>query len=354
MFLFDKEIDKITENDLVRLEQFSNNFESHRLDYKATYEMQNVKHKHEFLRDVVSFANRFEDSMIIYGMTDSRVLIGMEIKHDFNEDIIQNHLINLLETSIVPKIKSHIKIQPISVKTDRFAIIVKILSSSNIIYAIQQKLDKSIYGKKVDAYEFWYRSSGNKKQMNLEEIIKQIRYRFKPNLEIKHRFTYDDIRDISNLLKKTETNYVKIAFDLKNIGESPANRVVIRLSCITLNTFNFLNKWEYSDRILDKKRKLQPVMTNIIEEIKKIKKMKSPSFITQAKKRKIIWTFQFFIDLIGPEDKQVLPPIYLKIPDNLKSGEINFDVKIFSSEDVQYEEKRLALCWKKPKEKVSR
>lgn len=353
MFLFDKKIDDITEDDLLYLEQLPDAFESHRLDYKVTYDIKNDKHKHEFLRDILSFANTFYDSIILYGIADNRKLIGMEKRPDFNEDILQNHFVSLLETSIVPKIKTYVKIQPISVKIDRFVIIVKIFSSRNIIFALQQKLDKTIYGKNANAYEFWYRASGNKNQMNLNEIIKHIRFRFKPNLTLTHSIIHNKRRNLGRLLKKTKTGYVKIKFRVKNIGESPANNVVIRLSCSTINSINFLNKFHYSNEILDEKRKLQPLITNIIEEIKKTTKLKSPSIIfTKLRENTILWKFQFFIDLIGPEDSHGLPPIYINIPNNSEEGEINFDIKIFSSEDVQYEDKQLTLYWESPRANI--
>ncbi len=346
MFLFDKKIDDITEDDLLCLEQLPDAFESHRLDYKATYQFKNEKHKQEFLRDVLSFANTFQDSMILYGVADNRKLIGMERRPNFNEDIMQNQLISLLEESIVPKIKSYIKIQPISVKIDKFVIIVKISSNNNIIYALQQKLDKAIYGKNSSAYEFWYRASGNKNQMNLDEIIKHIRFRFKPNLTLNHVIINSKRRNLGRLLKRTPTGYVKIKFKLKNIGESPANNVVIRLSCSTINSINFLNKFHYSNEILDEERELQPVITNIIEDIKKTTKLKAPSILsTRLKDNTIFWKFNFFIDLIGPEDSYGLPPIYINIPKNVEEREINFDIKIFSSEDVRYEDKQLTLFW---------
>ena len=346
MLLFEKKIDNITENDLLSLEQLPDAFESHRLDYKVSYDIKNEKHKHEFLRDVLSFANTFHDSMILYGIADNRKLIGMVRRSDFNEDIMQNHFVSLLETSIVPKIKSHIKIQPISVKLDRFIIIVKICSSKNIIFALQQKLNKTIYGKNANAYEFWYRASGNKNQMNLDEIIKHIRFRFKPNLTLVHSIIHRKRRNLGRLLKKTKTGYVKIKFKLRNIGESPANKVVIRLSCSTITSINFLNKFQYSNEILDEERKLQPVITNIIEEIKKTTKLKSPSIIsTRLRENTIFWKFQFYIKLIGPEDSHGLPPIYIYIPNNIEEGELNFEIKIFSSEDVQYENKQLTLYW---------
>lgn len=56
-------------------------------------------------------------------------------------------------------------------------------------------------------------------------------------------------------------------------------------------------------------------------------------------------TIAFKIDLIGPEDDMVLPPVYFRIPSTLEKGKIKFDVKIFSMEDVRYEEVPLVFYW---------
>jgi len=343
MEIFEKDIDTITEQDLLNLENLPNNFESHRIDYKVIYEMK-PKHKNEFLRDIVSFANNFEDSLLIYGMNDNRRLVGMERNSSFNEDMLQNHFNNLLETTIEPKIKSHIKIQPVSLKNGKFAIVIKIFASDNIIYGIRQKLDKNIYGKEVNAYEFWYRASGNKKPMNLNEVLNQVLFKNKPNLKI---FCHNskDKYDLSKLIRTTETGYVKTNFRLKNVGEITANGIDIRLKCNAHSNIKFLNKWNYNKQILKVNTKETILKLLIPEQKKRLKKMKNPSVVPNNRENNIFWKFHYEIDKIGSKDSLLLPPIYILIPDNLSIREINFKAKIISKEPVNYEEKNLKFYW---------
>ncbi len=139
MEIFDKKIDEINEDDLIGLK---NVFESHRLDYKVYYKIGDQKHSNEFLRDVVSFANTFTDSMIFYGINDKKLLIGLSRDSDFNEDKLQNHFVNLLDSKIEPKIKNFVRVQPLTLRNNKFIMIIKIFSSNQIIFGIKQKLDK--------------------------------------------------------------------------------------------------------------------------------------------------------------------------------------------------------------------
>lgn len=344
MEIFTKEIEEITKKDLLEIEQLPNNFESHRIEYKVNYKISDPKHSNEFLRDVVSFANAFTDSMIIYGLNDNRKLIGLERKPNSDEDILQNHFINLLESRVEPKIKNYVRIQPVAVKRDRFAMIVKILASDNVIYGIKQKLIKKVYGKEVDAYEFWYRSSGNKKLMNLNEVVRHILFKNKPNLKILC-FNYKIGKDISRFIKTTKTGYIKSNFRLKNIGEITANKISIRLFCTTIPTIKFLNKWNYKIKILKHDGLKLNNFPSITGQIKREKRIKNPTVVPTKRDDKVNWSFQYEIDKIAPDDSQKLPPIYINIPKNLRKGEIKFNAKIFSEEAVNYDDEILTLFW---------
>lgn len=347
MEIFTKEIDEITEQDLILLEKYPNNFESHRLDYKITYKF-TPQHSNEFLRDITSFANTYSDSLIIYGMNDDRKLIGMERKPNFDEDILQNHFINILESSIEPKIKNFVRIQPISVKLDKFVMIVKILQSNNIIYGIRQKLSKKDYGKEVDAYEFWSRSSGNKKPMNLHEVIKYILFKYKPNLKVLGFLRNKPRINISKLLKLSKTGYVKTNFRLRNIGNAPSNNVRIRLYYSTDLSVEFLNKWKYNQKFELYEDGEMTSVSNLIDQMKKIKKMKNPSIAATKRGNRTNWSFQYKIDSISPGDTQTLSPIYIKPPENIPEGQMVFKVLILSDEIVNFDDEILTISWKIP------
>lgn len=347
MEIFTKEIDEITEQDLIELENFPNNFESHRLDYKVTYKI-TPQHSNEFLRDIISFANTHSDSIIIYGMNDDGKLIGMERNHSFDEDILQNHFINILESSVQPKIKNFVRVQPISVKSDRFAMIVKIIHSDNIIYGIRQKLSKKDYGKQVDAYEFWSRSSGNKKPMNLHEVVRHILSKDKPELKILGFLRKKPRINISKLMKLSKTGYVKTNFRLKNIGKVTSNNVKIRLFFSTYISIDFLNKWNYKQKFGHFKEDEIMSVSSLVDQMKKIKKLKNPSIVATKRGNKTNWSFQYKINSINPDDTQTLPPMYIKPPENVPEGKIVFKVNIFSDENVKFDDEILTISWKIP------
>ncbi len=339
MEIFDKKIDEITEKELLRLNSV---FESNRIDYKITYKLGNPKDSNEFLRDVVSFANSFIDSLIIYGINDKRQIIGMARKSDFNEDKLQNHFINLLKSRIEPKIIGFINVQPISLKNDRFIMIVKVLSSNQIIFGIRQKLSKAIHGKEVDAYEFWIRSSGNKVLMNLNNVIHHILYKNKPNLKVLC-FNNRLSKNITNLVKTTKTQYIKNNFRLKNIGELSARNISIRLYSQTDESIGILNKFNYRKLILKENDSISSI--SITDQLKKEKKYNSPSISPNKRKNRIFWSFQYEIDKVGPSDSLKLPPMYIKIPKGMKKGELLFDVRIISVDAVSFENTVLKLFW---------
>lgn len=339
MEIFDKKIDEINENDLIGLK---NIFESHRLDYKVNYKMGDPKHSNEFLRDVVSFANTFTDSMIFYGINDQRLLIGLSRGSDFNEDKLQNHFVNLLESKIEPKIKNFVHVQPLTLRNNKFIMIVKVFSSNQIIFGIKQKLNKPLYGKEVDAYEFWYRSSGNKILMNLNDVIHHIVYKNKPNLKVLC-FNNKLSKNVTKLIKTTKTNYIKNNFVLKNNGDLSARNISIRLYCKTDNSIDILNKFKYNNTILKKNESI--FNGSIADQLKREKKYKNPSVSPNKRKNIIDWSFQYEIGKIGPDDLLKLPPLYIKIPERMKKGELLFYAKVLSEDTVNYKDAILKLYW---------
>ncbi len=337
MGIFNKEIDEITESDLLDLEHIPNNYESHRLDYKVNYIMDD-RHKLEFLRDINSFANTYnETSLIIYGMTDNKKLIGMERKLNINEDDLQNHWINLLETSIQPKIKEFVNIQPVSMKSGKFSMIIKIFKSTNLIYGI----------KRESGYEFWYRASGNKLQMTLDEIVKHIRYANNPNLIVyfkifnkrKKNVIYTNEINVNEKLKKSRHRYIQIKFLLRNNGEGHANNILIRIYCKLDLEYEILNKLNYN------KKELGNIGVNGLNKKKKLKKMQNPSIVPTNMEKAKKWALQFKIERINRNESQNLPPIYIKIPINPQKNQIKFRVKTSSNESVVYNDQVLIMKW---------
>ncbi|WP_371804543.1 RNA-binding domain-containing protein [Candidatus Lokiarchaeum ossiferum] len=167
MNLFERQIDQITLKDVSQFIS-QNPSETHRLDYKEYIDTSD-HFKFEFLRDIISFANIHEKSLLIYGVSDNQKLVGLEIKDDFTPENLQIHLTNILQEHIRPFIIPYIRAHPIFLNKDRFILIVQINSPKGLIFGIRFKHENISYSKH-EFYEFWIRSSANKKSLSFNQI----------------------------------------------------------------------------------------------------------------------------------------------------------------------------------------
>ncbi len=178
--------------------------------------------------------------------------------------------------------------------------------------------------------------------MNLNEVIQQILYKNKPNLEVLC-FNGKLRKNVTKLMKTTKTNYIKNNFKLKNNGDLSAKNISIRLYCKTDNSIDILNKFKYNVTILKKNESLST--GSIADQSKREKKYKNPSVSPNKRKNIINWSFQYEIEKIGPGDLLKLRPLYIKIPEGMKKGELLFEVKVLSENAVNYKDTILKLYW---------
>ncbi len=353
MDIFKKRIDEITEIDLTNLESLPSNFESHRIEYKTFYDISKKEvYGNEFLRDVIAFANSDIDAaLIIYGFNDSHQLIGMKRSPNFNENELQNHFVNLLSAKIEPNILNFVKIQPVTLKSGKFVLIVKIFRNNEVVYGIRQKLLKRIYGKEVDAYEFWIRSSGNKQHLSLSTIINHLNAIQFPILNISTKPNYKSNkknlkRKIARTIKKSYKfdlgvpKYIPIRLFIRNDGKQVATNITAMFKCVTDSRIEFINKWQYKqsfdyNRIMKKQmnffNRTIHKFKSIIKKDKKERKEKNPSIRIKKGLTTNEFSLQFSFERLRPRDRYSLP-FYIHVPKDINLDNIVFSTKIRSNE----------------------
>jgi len=157
----------------------------------------------------VSFANTSETGLIIYGVTDSNELIGIPTTENDTGDKYQNHIISWLDKNVVPDVLFYIEIQPISLVSNKFALIIRINPPKLALFGI--KHHKKLNNKKVFAYEFWTRTSGNKRQRSLESILDSYRIQLEEiQIYPKIRNAYSNLKELlffkDNPIPKDDSN----------------------------------------------------------------------------------------------------------------------------------------------------
>ncbi|WP_371805956.1 helix-turn-helix domain-containing protein [Candidatus Lokiarchaeum ossiferum] len=184
MSFFSKAIDQLTLKDVSTFLS-SLNSESHRVDFKSTLKLTIIKEKYELLRDITSFANTWENSVIIYGVSNQGEILGMEENGTKTGDHFQSQISQLIGYNIQPSITQEVQHQPVYFNQKKplnedqnyhslFLYIIRIRGKNNNIYSIVHKNQK-IKEKFVKVFEIWHRVSGNKIQLDFTEIIDQIK-----------------------------------------------------------------------------------------------------------------------------------------------------------------------------------
>ena len=166
MNFFEKELKEIDENDLLKMEVDPMNFESLQIEYKVKFDGDAA----ELRRDVVQFANGFEEGHIFFGMSDDPIkIIGIEKKE---VDGLKTVLNDVLPQKIEPILSPFPQYHAIPLSNGKFVFIIKIFPKENGIYGIRQSDDMN--NRNYYRYEFYVRMDGSKHLMKMEEIVKLI------------------------------------------------------------------------------------------------------------------------------------------------------------------------------------
>jgi len=161
--LFDKELKDVNESDLRKMETYPLNFESLQIEYKVTFDGNLA----ELRRDVVQFANGFEEGYIFFGISDDPItIIGIEkTKVNGLKTVLNDTLQKMIEPLITPFPQYH----PIPLANGKYVFIIKIFPKENGIYGIRQSEDMN--NRSYYRYEFYKRMDGSKHRMNIEAIV---------------------------------------------------------------------------------------------------------------------------------------------------------------------------------------
>jgi hypothetical protein len=318
MNIFTKEIDQITESDLKELENKPNNYESHRLEFKLFFDINNSTHKNEIMRDIIAFANSSSDALLFYGISDTHEIIGMNTTRNLNGDTFQNFLVNKIKSSIEPNLLPFIKLQPLTLANGKFIFIIKITSVYNEIFGIKQKLSIETYGKKTFAYEFWIRASGNKVEMKLTDVIEQIKRKSFPRLDLNfpsgkktYSITARILRRIKNNTKQCQ--FFRLVVGVKNLGDHAATNINLTLKFKTRSGVIIYNTKDYLTKHSRKKYDKKPMLT-AQKQLKREVKHNQPFVKSKTEGGTINWTLSFNIENIRGGDLYNTPNIYINIP----------------------------------------
>jgi hypothetical protein len=207
MDIFKTKLDQVDEAQLRDFLKTVNN-ESRQIEFKSHLEITD-HFKFELLRDVVSFANSSETGLIFYGVTNSKELFGIPTTKTTTGDKYQNHIISWLDKNVVPDVLFYVEIQPISLASNNFALILRINPPNLALFGI--KHHKKLDDKTVFAYEFWTRASGNKRQRPLESILDSYRIQLeKLQIHPKIRNAYSNLKELlffkDNPIPKDDSN----------------------------------------------------------------------------------------------------------------------------------------------------
>ncbi|MHA1249006.1 MAG: ATP-binding protein [Candidatus Helarchaeota archaeon] len=166
MKLFDKELKEIDENNLRKMEADPMNFESLQIEYKVKFD----GNAGELRRDVVQFANGFEDGYILFGISDDPItIVGIEKKE---VDILKTVLNDVLTKKIEPILSPFPQFHAVPLASGNYVFIIKIFPKEHGIYGIRQSDDMN--NRNYYRYEFYTRMDGSKHRMNIEEIVNLI------------------------------------------------------------------------------------------------------------------------------------------------------------------------------------
>lgn len=163
MNLFDKELKDIDENDLWQMETDPMNFESLQIEYKVKFDGD----AGELQRDVVQFANGFEEGHILFGISDDPItLVGIE-KNEV--DGLKTVLNDVLPRRIEPILSPFPQYHAVPLASGKYVLIIKIFPKEDGIYGIRQSDDMN--NRNYYRYEFYTRLDGSKHRMNIEAIV---------------------------------------------------------------------------------------------------------------------------------------------------------------------------------------
>ncbi len=163
MELFNKELKEINEKDLRKMEADPINFESLQIEYKVRFDGD----AGELQRDVVQFANGFEDGYILFGISDDPItIVGIE-KNGLAglKTVLNDVLPKRIEPILTPLPEFH----AVPLASGKYVFIIKIFPKEYGIYGIRQSDDMN--NRNYYRYEFYKRMDGSKHRMNIEAIV---------------------------------------------------------------------------------------------------------------------------------------------------------------------------------------
>lgn len=163
MELFDKDLKEINESDLRKMEADPTNFESLQIEYKVRFDGD----AGELQRDVVQFANGFQDGYILFGISDDPItIVGIE-KNEL--DGLKTVLNDVLPKKVEPILTPFPQYRAVPLASTKYVFIIKIFPKEYGIYGIRQSDDTN--NRNYYRYEFYKRMDGNKHRMNIEAIV---------------------------------------------------------------------------------------------------------------------------------------------------------------------------------------
>ncbi len=169
--LFKKKLEDIDENDLKKMEADPMNFESLQIEYKIKFDGD----AGELRRDVVQFANGFEEGDIFFGISDDPItVVGIEKSE---VDGLKTVLNDVLPKRIEPILSPFPQYHSIPLTSGKYVFIIKVFPKEEGIYGIRQSDDMN--NRNYYRYEFYKRMDGSKHRMNIEEIIDLIEIKSK-------------------------------------------------------------------------------------------------------------------------------------------------------------------------------
>lgn len=171
MILFNKKLEEIDESDLKKMKVDPVNFESLQIEYKITFDGDAA----ELRRDIVQFANGFEEGYIFFGISDDPIfVVGIE---NSEVDGLKTVLNDVLPKRIEPILSPFPKYHPIPLASGKYVFIIKVFPKEYGIYGIRQSDDMN--SRNYYRYEFYKRMDGSKHRMNIEEIVDLIKTKSK-------------------------------------------------------------------------------------------------------------------------------------------------------------------------------
>jgi len=174
--LFEKKIEDIDEDDLKKMEANPMNFESLQIEYKIKFDGDAA----ELRRNVVQFANGFEEGYIFFGISDDPItVVGIEKSE---VDRLKTVLNDVLPKRIEPILSPFPQYHAIPLTSGKYIIIISIFQKEVGIYGIRQSDDMN--NRNYYRYEFYKRMDGSKHRMNIEEIVDLIETKSKDQKKI--------------------------------------------------------------------------------------------------------------------------------------------------------------------------